>query len=475
MKKLLLTAGTMFSLALSSMAQDVCLVDTFTNINYMSASDDIMNAYRNLNTYDEHNNLTLIITQQYDTTISEWKNNGKTIREYDANGNRITEHYHLWNADINDWENRYLRTYTFDANDNNIGSLELKWNEEENDWINYYKRTMDYDSNNNEIDRFTASWDTATSTFINSIHYDYTYDGNSNQLEFINRQWDVNLDDWLTLERRVYEYNANNDRTLYLHQTWDNDDELWINFRKDTWEFNANNQNITSQVEFWNASQNDWENNTKNSLEYDAEGNRIKNIEEKWNFAFQEWRENFITEYEFDANNNEIYYHIEKIVGGPVSDRQYTFTYNANNQLTERHGEKWNTQTDSWDNLDLLNYTFDSLGNELSRDTYSNWDETEGDYMSHNKVTNTYVCGSPTSILETSMEDYKIYPNPATDILVLESEQNAVFALHNITGKKISVINKTQFRQEVSLKKLSPGLYILRNLDTNESIKILKQ
>jgi hypothetical protein len=72
----------------------------------------------------------------------------------------------------------------------------------------------------------------------------------------------------------------------------------------------------------------------------------------------------------------------------------------------------------------------------------------------------------------------KVYPNPATDHLRIESrEMIRMISLYDISGKLlISVVPEEENKSVLSLQGLTPGTYVLRleGQATNRILKVVK-
>ena len=73
-----------------------------------------------------------------------------------------------------------------------------------------------------------------------------------------------------------------------------------------------------------------------------------------------------------------------------------------------------------------------------------------------------------------AMTGIKVYPNPANDILFIESPQkNSEVSLTDLTGKVIIYTILSEDKAQFNLNKVEPGIYLLRA--GSEVTKILKK
>lgn len=93
------------------------------------------------------------------------------------------------------------------------------------------------------------------------------------------------------------------------------------------------------------------------------------------------------------------------------------------------------------------------------------YDEGESD------PSNTVLADVITSVNELTINEMSVYPNPATDILNLVSEQKIIsFEMFNITGQQVIIteVGVTTFKVDVS--KFQSGIYFINVKTTNGSV-----
>lgn len=90
-----------------------------------------------------------------------------------------------------------------------------------------------------------------------------------------------------------------------------------------------------------------------------------------------------------------------------------------------------------------------------------------------------------TTLMQTAVDDLtstpniKIYPNPVSDVLIIEAKEGERAELINILGEHIKTIRSQEMSSKVNISDLREGAYILRLLDSKGSIiatyKLIKQ
>jgi len=126
-----------------------------------------VNDWKNLYTYDENNNQTEMLNQNWDG--SAWVNDWKNLYTFDENNNLSRSINQDWenSAWVDDWNNYY----TYDENNNITERLSQNWNDSV--WVNEWKNLYTYDGNNNPMNFLHQTWN--GSAWINDYNYNYLY------------------------------------------------------------------------------------------------------------------------------------------------------------------------------------------------------------------------------------------------------------------------------------------------------------
>jgi hypothetical protein len=82
-----------------------------------------------------------------------------------------------------------------------------------------------------------------------------------------------------------------------------------------------------------------------------------------------------------------------------------------------------------------------------------------------------------TGIQQVSSASNRVYPNPAHDYLVVNSEENGIFTLYSIDGKTIQTVTCTAVENTIETGNLPKGLYlgVLKVNEKTETFKIIKK
>jgi hypothetical protein len=158
---------------------------------------------------------------------------------------------------------------------------------------------------------------------------------------------------------------------------------------------------------------------------------------------------------------------------------QFDSAYNAQPLF---YGDTINSLVANWDSTTLfLYYYYYSGGNTILS---ANWINTNDEYIgiqyrdaadtiygwirvkcpsSDSCIIKDYSIGSLiASIHEIESDNFKIYPNPTTDGLTIETPQKSIIEILNIEGQIIKIINNADTITTINLKNAACGVYIVR-------------
>ncbi|MDI3480225.1 MAG: hypothetical protein PWQ14_1371 [Rikenellaceae bacterium] len=328
-----------------------------------------------------------------------------------------------------------LYKYTYDANNNVTYEIDSYWDISTNSWIFDSKYEYTYDANNNLTSKIESHWDTSTTSWVFSSKYEYTYDDNNNLSYEIFSYWNTSTNSWINISKYEYTYDDNNNVISEIYSEWDTSTNSWIFDSKDEYTYDANN-NLTSEIfSYWDTSTNSWIFDFKYEYTYDANNNIIYEITSYWDTSTNSW----------------------------IFDSKYEFTYDL---------------TVSIDNV-LVPNNFDiESNNPILSYFYYYYDGS--DFVLDMKY--IFYYSDITGINEvTDNYNVSIYPNPATDYLIINTTINENLKIEIYTIKGQSVIstectnNASQMRIDIS--QLPAGMYFIRiaNNQNNITKKFVKE
>lgn len=354
----------------------------------------------------------------------------KITRTYNGNGDET--HYLLQSTyDYGQtWTNRERKTSNYDTNGNMTEELSESWDATNLQWIITNKGSFTYDSNNNPIEIIYQDW-TGTA-WENTSRYVEVYDLDNNRTQSTKYLWNNNA--WENNAKAVYDYDSNNNWIEYVQSNWNSIDATWDDNLKIVSTYNASNERTAFETYQWVNSQ--WEITRRDLYTYGNSSDTI--IRQNWSAS---------------ALNLVNWY-------------RYTRNYDSNGNETEYLQENWDTSNSEWEYNVKESSTYDADDNMISRLTQSWQSGFTSSYWED--VDLWEVCGSSStvSISEQSQVLLKTFPNPADDVLNIQTEEKVQqVEVYNIQGAKVLVDNRTQ----LNISELPSGTYVI-NVITQNSI-----
>jgi len=197
--------------------------------------------------------------------------------------------------------------------------------------------------------------------------------------------------------RHINSFDTKDSLLNTLEQLWQNND--WVNNRQTTQTFNANGKKLTTVVQLWNSTTNDWANNAKDENIYSG-NNRTEQIQWLWSTSTNNWYENKRWSYTFPAQQSKP----SKVIytEQTVNKTQSFFTYDANQNETERINQTWTSG--AWVNSNRWLYTYDA-SNRLTSETPESWNAQNSQWSPAGSKM-TYAYNASGDLLETTTLQY---------------------------------------------------------------------
>jgi len=448
------------------------------------------NVWMLIRTHDVRNNLTEDLYKDWEN--GTWVVSQKNNYTYDDNDNRIEETFqskdwgtgvlmlfgknnYTYDAQKNvievvehnrDWETGqvvlYAKVdYAYDAQNNEIDWFRKIWEDEQ--WVDDSRFSHTYDAQNNMTEEVSQyrNWETGLLENVNRITW--TYDAQNNLTEILSQSWNAGLEQWMGTNKEMLTYDAQNNLVEQLRQYWDSELDEWANSTKYMATYDAQN-NLKELIYQWA----DWEtgelvNVTKNIYSYNAQNKLIEDLVQEWNSGSEQWvnREKWISTY--DAQNNRIEELVQGWIPGLAQWKdilKWTFTYDDNHNTTSGKYQFWENNT--W--VDANNFIF------LIH--YNNMQITIGVTNCH-RFEASYVKLGTISVKEnTPKVTVKLYPNPTSGVLNIETGNNDTLPEIKIYSIQGALLVNTK-GNKIDISSLPNGVYIASI--NGQALKVVKQ
>lgn len=379
--------------------------------------------------------------QKLDSVVTD---ENKSIFEYNPSGNlvRITEQEK--NPFTGSWETYSKQEFTSNSAGLITEMIEFDWITVSSSWIPVDREIWEYDASSNLI-RLT-SYERDGMGWMAYDKDEYAYDANGNEIEYKDYDWDADSSDWMLWYQVNSAYNTKNQITeeivrqkffgqsimqlwskttfTYLNdlldekeeQNYSEDDMDWVNSRRERYTYTGNN-NTGRTGYYWNPVDGMWTETERAVFTYDDKDNLIGSVESEYDTDLMEWVNTYKEQITF---NND--YSIEELV---VPYQYFEWKY----MITSISGFYWdnNTWTPSYD-VRLFYSAFSDLS----------------------------------STNKEGISNVKLYPNPASDMLYVEIDDQTSGTMINLIDLNGRNVYSAEIRMgmPINLSELVPGIYL---------------
>lgn len=310
----------------------------------------------------------------------------------------------------------------------------------------------------------------------------YEYNSNLETVLYISYMWDEVLYDWYLSSKTEVEYYSSGNKRSRTMLTFDRENEVWVNNSKTEYYYDAENRIISELSSWWDTAGSFWNQISWQSFEYTDTGKIIVNYqmdstgwipydrsEENWSDDYHCYstREKYINDtswlfvYEADCSFNE-----DDLL---IAQESYRFLEPDSVWIGDVKFEK--NINDKGQTIDLINYSWDFWNEtwELNTMLLYGYNELDIQFYSCTKVyteglwekgwSQVKYYSDPYGVSDNPVTDENVlvYPNPASSYIT-KLNPNAIIQLHNHQGQLI--LKSTPGEDQVSLKGLTPGVYI---------------
>jgi hypothetical protein len=372
----------------------------------------------------------------WDTNNSNWKPFQKDEYTFDSNGNLISETT-SYQFTPSVWTLGEKTDYTYFQNIDNDYKLHLEetfsWSTMTSQWVNTYKYELTYDSNGYLVTlELGSEWDSFMNQWIYAYKDEFFYDTIMTPLISyeINSLWDYGLNQWIPDSKREYSYIGFGGIAEELIYKWEGDPT-------NDWVYESKIENEwswypvvpiglkTKETGYnWDSDMNQWENYYKDEYQYDSNFNRTIGTYFRWDETPMEWAQFYKDEFIFDLD-----YNFDDLIGPFYSDEGLAESfYRFFNMVIGYRGYEY---------IDPI------------------WEDTNKMLFYYSNYTN------PLQVVDKILSDaVKLYPNPVSDILKIDSEiQLTKLEFYSLIGKKIMEVSNGF--EAIPLYNLADGIYIV--------------
>ena len=428
--------------------------------------------------YDLHTWLTKKITRIYDDQNMDWENKEKWEYGYNENGKIIREAKYLWDEDNAGWKVCDLSNYAYDENDRMIMKEKYLWDDFSNTLFGAYKwesvsddngaskalvyYQWDYDKNEWRFDykwenvlsdtssvNIYYEWSVDDQQWVDSIKYENVYGKYYNTYYYQDA-----IADWFLTKHEIYYYNDTGDtlrESLILARSWP--DTLWHNDSRVLHTYEGLREVDT--IYSWDDTDADWKYAEIDEYVHDEEGRCLSSMYYAWDTNTSSWFLFFGCERTYNnAGKRTSFTGWSK--SGIVLQRKYYYD-EQNRMIAEEFGPGPILTS-------RKEYGYDSDDRKIYQISFS-WDENEG-WVAYMKY--WYYYGLFSGIDELKKGHWKVYPNPAGEVIYINTGTNITppteVVIINLNGQIVlqKDLGSDIYEVGIPVEGLRSGMYIMR-------------
>jgi hypothetical protein len=225
--------------------------------------------------------------------------------------------------------------------------------------------------------------------------------------------------------------------------------------------------------ELWSENRN-WQNSKKTEYTYSPSGKPEQVYEYAWLANQRAWDKRYFWRYSYNEAGQ-----LEEVVQQYWEDyyndwlflTRTTHQYNAQGSRTESLQEFYDAFSFYWYNVSRLTNSYDENGNRLVY-TFQLWDEDSEQWINYYKDENWWSFFEPSSVFEAIAKKFSIFPNPANDFILINTE--ALFSPYNLKifnsfGVPVLDLSLSAQNEKVDISNLPAGTYIIQLETDNQS------
>lgn len=356
-------------------------------------------------------------------------------------------HLSDWDTGTSTWIFNEIDYYVYDPVGNQIEDSTIYYDDILFTWVPDGKTKTLFSPINLPIQRNHWTWDEVNTEWDNSTRNIYTHNNIDQLTETLHQFWNTGLVDWGNSTKTTNEYNSQNKIQKNHFYNWNGGGSYWTlsqvvdfyynSFGNPTSIYNYIIDNITYVQEL----------SYKIELSYDIDQYLIEYLYLGWNDNQSIFFPLYKVEYNNDATGNKL---IEIL-------------------------SMWNSGTNDWDSMFKYTYTYD-INNNLTEKFYYEFNSPNWDPIYRSQ----YFYTNMTSVSE--LEDpltFHLFPNPASETLTIEfynspSELESI-SIFNSIGEKVITTSDINQSTSIDISQLPQGLYLLKTSENKQGCSFIKQ
>lgn len=382
-----------------------------------------------------------------------------------------------YNETTIEWDNYHKKYYSYEGTDYLNEIINFYWDATGAEWLDNSKKEYSYSSDGFLVEELRKIWNTINEKWDNSGKYEYTYNKDGLMVEKLYINYNQSEGIWIPSLKYCYNYDDGNlvRESIY---SWDSDNERWEGeiSRKDYSDFSDGEWTLYN-VYSWNKTVEKWDTSLQTERVLDADNNITLETTSSWESSTGEYAYNNRYEYIFeDGNCTQNFYYKYDEINGWEGDAKVEYSYNDSGYVVQLIRSKYN-DTDGWVSSNRQNYTYDmayTLNDLISNNDIDYYDGVVSDRVTYEFDTDAqewvgkwdylyyYTEVEIVNILPNYQKSLTCYPNPATNLLIIELADNeeTIIEIIDMNGKVV-LAQKINSTAQLNVGHLEKGVYLI--------------
>ncbi|MDX8340200.1 T9SS type A sorting domain-containing protein [Draconibacterium sp. IB214405] len=291
---------------------------------------------------------------------------------------------------------------------------------------------------------------------------EYNYDSISRLTQVNTREWDVFDDRWSTYEIVEYEYDSVGNIVAEIDYDYDSYEMLRTKIYEINYSYNA--QNLLTEVAEYVEG---WEDGTfipdrKISYDYDESFNLEVETLYSWDYDLDGWLEDTRKEHFNERSGAQIHETLVQTWDDQWNDTT-TIKYFAQNSVFA-------------DVVENKKFVFSFLPMQVFDnhvvDKIENYSYSAGEWEVSGTTTYHFTQNPPVGIISENLGDVKIFPNPATDYIQVQTNALQEFecVIYDLSGK-IMLQERSNENLRLNVSGLESGYYLIEVREDGKKLK----
>lgn len=396
-----------------------------------------------------------VYTMKLDSVTMYQGDNMKVLLDYDAHFNCTwLAVYYL----EDEWENEFAFEYAYDEQDRLTSMIDYDAGDKED----YYYNAQ------NLVEEIYYSFFNETWQMYEKIVLSYDEDKHV----VLSMRYRMEGGNWVESNKQTWDYE---DGLLQVTTTYiPNENGEWVGDGRT--EYHYEEGFCTEEIDsFWTGY---WYTISKTVYHYEAQ-QCYEKIEYGWNG--EEWNEQYKHSYDHDASGNlltEISYYHQSGVQDWIYRDKFEYLYDDDNNCTDYYEYFYYAYDEAWELEEVYHIGYGTPGIEYISGLSLMWDLFEFPFPISNKVEQLIMdedgdyysldfhYSSTVGIDESTAGMFGVYPNPAKDFLVLETQDFAslqfqTYRISNMMGQMLLQAQIMDETQQIDVSGLAEGMYFV--------------